>query len=127
MRSASLRLAHLVVRTAEDDADLVPRAVEIFLKDRKSTRLNSSHVKISYAVFCFSHPLHLHSFPTRRSSDLSWSKPSVPTSGKAPAATNGRRYDFGDDDWTRCAPLRFGSPTSLYGQPRTMQILSHAP
>src|SRR5690606_41700784 len=23
-----------------------------FLKDRKSTRLNSSHVKISYAVFC---------------------------------------------------------------------------
>src|SRR5690606_39560035 len=32
MRSASLRLAHLVVRTAEDDADLVPRAVEIFLK-----------------------------------------------------------------------------------------------
>src|SRR5690554_7103649 len=24
----------------------------IFLKDRKSTRLNSSHVRISYAVFC---------------------------------------------------------------------------
>src|SRR5690606_41009257 len=24
----------------------------IFYKDRKSTRLNSSHVKISYAVFC---------------------------------------------------------------------------
>src|SRR5690606_41266848 len=24
----------------------------IMLKDRKSTRLNSSHVKISYAVFC---------------------------------------------------------------------------
>src|SRR5690606_40273630 len=23
-----------------------------FIKDRKSTRLNSSHVKISYAVFC---------------------------------------------------------------------------
>src|SRR5690606_20837726 len=27
---------------------LVPKAIE-----RKSTRLNSSHVKISYAVFCF--------------------------------------------------------------------------
>src|SRR5699024_12777715 len=27
------------------------RALEIF-KDRKSTRLNSSHVSISYAVFC---------------------------------------------------------------------------
>src|SRR5262245_28116917 len=34
--------------------------------DRKSTRLNSSHLGISYAVFC----LPLHSFPTRRSSDL---------------------------------------------------------
>src|SRR5438034_1340398 len=33
--------------------------------DRKSTRLNSSHTVISYAV----HPA-LHSFPTRRSSDL---------------------------------------------------------
>src|SRR5438067_2310757 len=38
--------------------------------DRKSTRLNSSHVSISYAVFCFPPPHHLHSFPTRRSSDL---------------------------------------------------------
>src|SRR5262245_4846106 len=33
--------------------------------DRKSTRLNSSHLGISYAVACDS-----HSFPTRRSSDL---------------------------------------------------------
>src|SRR5438477_222096 len=38
--------------------------------DRKSTRLNSSHMSISYAVFCFRTPPHLHSFPTRRSSDL---------------------------------------------------------
>src|SRR5438874_60923 len=37
--------------------------------DRKSTRLNSSHVEISYAVFCLP-LLDLHSFPTRRSSDL---------------------------------------------------------
>src|SRR5204862_7435379 len=27
-------------------------STEIALKDRKSTRLNSSHVEISYAVFC---------------------------------------------------------------------------
>src|SRR5690606_40732420 len=27
-------------------------ALLVYLKDRKSTRLNSSHVKISYAVFC---------------------------------------------------------------------------
>src|SRR6266511_4997865 len=31
--------------------NLVPHAVAR-LRDRKSTRLNSSHVKISYAVFC---------------------------------------------------------------------------
>src|SRR5690606_22364721 len=33
----------------DGDADLSSRATA---KDRKSTRLNSSHVKISYAVFC---------------------------------------------------------------------------
>src|SRR5699024_1772879 len=60
--------------------------------DRKSTRLNSSHVSISYAVFCLKtkkltvsisdtavlssssscacYPRSLLSFPTRRSSDL---------------------------------------------------------
>src|SRR5690554_1643110 len=38
-------------------------------RDRKSTRLNSSHVRISYAVFCYS-VRYLESFPTRRSSDL---------------------------------------------------------
>src|SRR5207249_2578681 len=38
--------------------------------DRKSTRLNSSHVSISYAVFCFGHTRHIHPSPTRRSSDL---------------------------------------------------------
>src|SRR5690348_17655362 len=28
------------------------RALEVVLRDRKSTRLNSSHPSISYAVFC---------------------------------------------------------------------------
>src|SRR5690606_39961526 len=28
--------------------------------DRKSTRLNSSHVKISYAVFCLKKQIHYH-------------------------------------------------------------------
>src|SRR5690606_39503145 len=31
------------------DAQMIPK---ILNRDRKSTRLNSSHVKISYAVFC---------------------------------------------------------------------------
>src|SRR5690606_39983676 len=30
----------------------VSQAVPVRIEDRKSTRLNSSHVKISYAVFC---------------------------------------------------------------------------
>src|SRR5437762_368323 len=38
--------------------------------DRKSTRLNSSHRCISYAVFCFANTRPLPSFPTRRSSGL---------------------------------------------------------
>src|SRR5256885_12880075 len=32
--------------------DLSPADVKIVIKDRKSTRLNSSHLVISYAVFC---------------------------------------------------------------------------
>src|SRR5690349_22545423 len=34
----------------EEDADAV--RLELLDQDRKSTRLNSSHVEISYAVFC---------------------------------------------------------------------------
>src|SRR5436309_15305279 len=34
------------------EADLAPPLGHVLLLDRKSTRLNSSHVKISYAVFC---------------------------------------------------------------------------
>src|SRR5690625_5537232 len=37
---------------AEDFADPCPDQVEGLGRDRKSTRLNSSHVAISYAVFC---------------------------------------------------------------------------
>src|ERR1035441_5806445 len=50
---------------------LTPNITDI--RDRKSTRLNSSHLGISYAVFClkaYGYHRDLHSFPTRRSSDL---------------------------------------------------------
>src|SRR5438876_4846831 len=33
-------------------AERDPKAIELFERDRKSTRLNSSHPSISYAVFC---------------------------------------------------------------------------
>src|SRR3712207_8942447 len=41
--------AHLALDAHEG---LVERAVETTRADRKSTRLNSSHANISYAVFC---------------------------------------------------------------------------
>src|SRR5690606_40358975 len=44
----SFRLARPYRDGRLEDADLL----EQLLRDRKSTRLNSSHVKISYAVFC---------------------------------------------------------------------------
>src|SRR5207249_6803084 len=49
----------LAARVADEDADAHPRHLLLerwrhctFPGDRKSTRLNSSHVSISYAVFC---------------------------------------------------------------------------
>src|SRR5690625_2021921 len=48
------RLLHISVASIDNvlDADWVQPEHFIPLKDRKSTRLNSSHVAISYAVFC---------------------------------------------------------------------------
>src|SRR5690554_3948704 len=67
-------------------------------RDRKSTRLNSSHVRISYAVFCLScDHRDLHSFPTRRSSDL-FSGPGVSGSNFNPsvagAGTHAINYEI---------------------------------
>src|SRR5690606_40655427 len=39
-----------VIAREQDDADAF--VIACYGEDRKSTRLNSSHVKISYAVFC---------------------------------------------------------------------------
>src|SRR5436309_4459946 len=40
------------VKRALPLGEVVPRRADADIQDRKSTRLNSSHVKISYAVFC---------------------------------------------------------------------------
>src|SRR5256885_11700786 len=48
-------LAREVDRLVDVEEDLSRarrRALEFHLRDRKSTRLNSSHLVISYAVFC---------------------------------------------------------------------------
>src|SRR5690625_6208650 len=44
----------------EEAIPLVQRFIKVFgdAEDRKSTRLNSSHVAISYAVFCLKKKIH---------------------------------------------------------------------
>src|SRR5690606_28854812 len=44
--------AGVEITVGEDGLVAMAQAPEADLVDRKSTRLNSSHVKISYAVFC---------------------------------------------------------------------------
>src|SRR5690625_1910712 len=62
-RAAALTGAHVILENGGNDALIVDAGVDpvwaaqqaalgCFAKDRKSTRLNSSHVAISYAVFC---------------------------------------------------------------------------
>src|SRR5690349_24113010 len=40
------------------------RGVRVRVEDRKSTRLNSSHVEISYAVFCLKKKMKTYLFST---------------------------------------------------------------
>src|SRR5690606_32281137 len=48
-----VRRNELIISVAYDsDIDQVKSLIANIIADRKSTRLNSSHVKISYAVFC---------------------------------------------------------------------------
>src|SRR5690606_41974954 len=47
-----LRVAQELQAHALDEVLYVPLGQYFMPQDRKSTRLNSSHVKISYAVFC---------------------------------------------------------------------------
>src|SRR5690606_40529248 len=44
--------ASIFIDTEETTFDLSDQPLDEAKEDRKSTRLNSSHVKISYAVFC---------------------------------------------------------------------------
>src|SRR5690606_10593415 len=54
------QLAHDHIVPSVFDERVAPRVAEAAMaSDRKSTRLNSSHVKISYAVFCLKKKKHL--------------------------------------------------------------------
>src|SRR2546430_13628365 len=52
-------------------------------EDRKSTRLNSSHSQISYAVFCLKKKTNRHSYLTPRRADVCVSRASLTYSGPA--------------------------------------------
>src|SRR5690606_42112192 len=58
----ALALAHLL----EERTDLLAL---LRGEDRKSTRLNSSHVKISYAVFCLKKKKHSRTIHDKRNSE----------------------------------------------------------
>src|SRR5690606_41252796 len=51
-RSPKFLFSRIVLNTSIQTASEMTRFKNPFTTDRKSTRLNSSHVKISYAVFC---------------------------------------------------------------------------
>src|SRR5690349_10672646 len=53
---AVLRKGILIHTGPIDDVGKGAELVEVNAEDRKSTRLNSSHVEISYAVFCLNDP-----------------------------------------------------------------------
>src|SRR5688500_9178665 len=66
--------------------------------DRKSTRLNSSHLVNSYAVARFRHLRAPHAFPTRRSSDLGTRHAASSTTSTGipwPSATAARSRPWG--------------------------------
>src|SRR5688500_13609838 len=61
---------HLQLRHTDSNQARLQTVLPWPNSDRKSTRLNSSHLVISYALACFRPLLPPPSFPTRRSSDL---------------------------------------------------------
>src|ERR1039457_4135105 len=52
----------LIVRTGHAASTMIRKALDVL--DRKSTRLNSSHLVISYAVFCLKN-VHVHGHAAR--------------------------------------------------------------
>src|SRR5688572_31384834 len=59
-RRGQLRLAQEQVDELLLLGELGEELLEHHLQDRKSTRLNSSHSQISYAVFCLKKKKHAH-------------------------------------------------------------------
>src|SRR2546430_13212298 len=67
-RHPGLRAEHVIaVRDFDASAplDLLERLLDAHVLDRKSTRLNSSHSQISYAVFCLKKKKNIHDHDRR--------------------------------------------------------------
>src|SRR5690625_6832240 len=60
---------------APEKTGALPKKMPLMPRDRKSTRLNSSHVAISYAVFCLKKKTNTRSPPKQpeRKEDKAWS------------------------------------------------------
>src|SRR2546426_6881971 len=58
----ALKALRLEINVAEREGD-------VYLEDRKSTRLNSSHLVISYAVFCLKKKNNKHGRRARKTTD----------------------------------------------------------
>src|SRR3712207_8024352 len=59
-KAETVTICHHGLRSAYVARFLLSSGFEKVLKDRKSTRLNSSHANISYAVFCLQKKNNFH-------------------------------------------------------------------
>src|SRR5699024_11875105 len=54
----ALQTGHIAFITKHNEDGEITDVLGSYMIDRKSTRLNSSHVSISYAVFCLKKKIH---------------------------------------------------------------------
>src|SRR6266496_2040632 len=87
--------SRLALATGDQDGLFGERSHQRLLGDRKSTRLNSSHVEISYAVFCLKKKNHLSwAYAAGRSSRASGGGTRACTRARSSSARSPRRFFF---------------------------------
>src|SRR3712207_8695154 len=64
-RADAEQVEGLRARDLADDVDGAQLSLDVVVEDRKSTRLNSSHANISYAVFCLKKKNILTTLPSQ--------------------------------------------------------------
>src|SRR5699024_11670022 len=66
LNQAQSDLRTMFERTSQENQALQQHVTSLTEQDRKSTRLNSSHVSISYAVFCLKKKTTTHKHTSQR-------------------------------------------------------------